>query len=85
MKDFVSPIPALQMTPIGKHNPFLILTCDGLYEKMNYEELITLTYESIEKHKKKDFDAVATEMIAESLKRGSMDNHTAIVVFFKWK
>ncbi|EMS15790.1 protein phosphatase family protein [Entamoeba histolytica HM-3:IMSS] len=52
---------------------------------MNYEELITLTYESIEKHKKKDFDAVATEMIAESLKRGSMDNHTAIVVFFKWK
>nr|BAN40449.1 protein phosphatase 2C, putative [Entamoeba invadens] len=85
MKDFVSPIPALQMTPIGKNNPFLILTCDGLYEKMNYEELITLTYESIEKHKKKEFDAVAKDMVEESLKKGSMDNHTAIVVFFKWK
>ena len=42
MKDFVSPIPALQMTPIGKNNPYLIVTCDGLYEKMDYDELVSL-------------------------------------------
>ncbi|KAL7713930.1 Protein phosphatase 2C [Entamoeba marina] len=85
MKDFVSPTPALQMTPIGKNNPFLIVTCDGLYEKMNYEELVNVAWESIEKHKKKDFNAVAKDMVTESLKRGSTDNHTAIIVWFKWK
>ena len=86
MKDFVSPLPALQMTPIGKHNPFLFITCDGLYEKMNYDDLCALCNTQIAAHqKKKEYDLVATEMINESLKRGSTDNHTCIVIVFKWK
>ena len=85
MKDFVSPIPALQMTPIGKSNPYLLITCDGLYEKMNYDDIIEVSHQAIEAHKKKDFDAVAKDIVQESLKRGSTDNHTCIVVYFKWK
>ena len=86
MKDFVSPIPALQMTPIGKNNPYLIVTCDGLYEKMDYDELVTLTHETFEKQKKKiNMDEIAKTLVTTSLEKGSMDNHTAIVVHFKWK
>ena len=82
MKDFVSPIPALQMTPIGKNNPYLIVTCDGLYEKMDYDEVLDFFVEKLEEGLNAEDTAKALTNVA--YERGSRDNCSCIVVLLNW-
>ena len=85
LKDYVSVIPSLQMTPIGKNNPFLLISCDGLYEKFDYEQLVTFAEECYNNNKGKDLNAVCKAIVDEALKRETGDNCTILMVVFKWK
>jgi serine/threonine protein phosphatase PrpC len=74
---FVIAEPHTRSYPIDECE-FIILACDGLWDKLTYQDACNLTVQCLAQNKS---PAEISEYLAkESLDRGSLDNITVIVV-----
>lgn len=81
--NYVSNEPFIGSYPLDDTYDFLVLACDGLWDKLTHQDVVDIVAE----HRKQGMGA---EQISEilcntSLQRNSADNISAIVVFFQWR
>jgi len=81
--DFVSAEPYINKVEITPNNPFMILACDGLWDKLTYQDAIDFIATC--KSEGKSPSETAELIVKHSLDLGSLDNVTAIVVYFSWE
>lgn len=79
---FVSPIPDITEIPLNRDVKFIIIACDGLWEKMNYDTAVALCAKN--KEAGMDPTANARSLVQASLDAGTTDNVTCIVVYIDW-
>lgn len=80
--DFVSAEPFIQKMELSPANPFMIIACDGLWDKLTYEDAVEFVKQ--QKAQGKDPTETAQLLVKHSLDLGSLDNVTAIVVYLDW-
>lgn len=78
--DFVSAIPYIQKLTLDPHQDhFLIISCDGLWDRMSYEYAVDLVSNC--RNEGKTAQQTADILVRNAIERGSLDNVTAIVVY----
>lgn len=80
--DFVSAEPYVNKVELTPSNPFLIIACDGLWDKLTYDEAIQFIAKM--RSEGKDPTETAQAIVKHSLDLGTMDNVTVIVVYLDW-
>jgi serine/threonine protein phosphatase PrpC len=65
---------------ISLGDEFVILACDGLWEKLSSQEAVNFVRRKLSDHH--DAQRAADELVDKALSRASSDNVTAIVVVF---
>jgi len=70
----------LNKIEILPEHDFLIISCDGLWDKLTYDEAVEFVANA--KSEGKQPEEVAQLLVKDALERGTMDNVTAIVVYF---
>jgi len=80
--DFVSADPFINKVELNPKNPFLIIACDGLWDKLTYQEAVDF----VARYKEvgKEPSETAQLLVKHALDLGSFDNVTAIVVYLHW-
>jgi len=78
--DFVSPEPHINKIILQPEDEFLIVSCDGLWDKLSYETAVEFVSQC--KAQGKDPTEAAQLLVQDSLERGTLDNVTAIIVYF---
>eukprot|EP01102_Stenamoeba_stenopodia_P021981 TRINITY_DN89_c0_g1_i2.p1 TRINITY_DN89_c0_g1~~TRINITY_DN89_c0_g1_i2.p1 ORF type:complete len:450 (-),score=95.97 TRINITY_DN89_c0_g1_i2:118-1467(-) len=81
--NFVSVEPALKTLTLKPVDEFVILACDGLWDKVGYQDAVNLV--ASKRAEGMTAAQIAQELVAEAVRRDSMDNVSAVVVFFKWE
>jgi protein phosphatase 2C family protein 2/3 len=78
--------PEITTLKINKEHDFIILGCDGIYDKMTNEDTIGVVWDTMKKREAKsihDLLKVGVEnIVKDSLLRKSLDNVTAIIIAF---
>eukprot|EP00027_Filamoeba_sp_ATCC50430_P014235 CAMPEP_0168564608 /NCGR_PEP_ID=MMETSP0413-20121227/13343_1 /TAXON_ID=136452 /ORGANISM="Filamoeba nolandi, Strain NC-AS-23-1" /LENGTH=600 /DNA_ID=CAMNT_0008596305 /DNA_START=47 /DNA_END=1846 /DNA_ORIENTATION=- len=78
--DFVSALPYIQkLTLDPQQDHFLIISCDGLWDRMSYEYAVDLVSNC--RNEGKTAQQTADILVQNGIDRGSLDNVTAIVVY----
>jgi len=80
--DYVSAEPAIKMIELTNDDHFIILACDGLWDKVTYQEAVDFVYKV--RKNGKSAEEISKAMVKEALERNSLDNITVVVVFLKW-
>lgn len=80
--DFVSAEPYVHRIELSPHNRFIVVACDGLWDKLTYEDAVEFV--SKKKDAGKDPTETAQLLVKHALDCGSFDNITAIVVYLDW-
>jgi len=80
---FVSNEPFIDHRILTKADKCLILACDGLWDKINYQDAAEITLSALSSGK--DATTIATMLANEALNRASRDNVTVIVIILNWK
>mmetsp|Transcript_34300 Transcript_34300/g.43801 ORF Transcript_34300/g.43801 Transcript_34300/m.43801 type:complete len:97 (+) Transcript_34300:1-291(+) len=82
IKSFVIAEPSISVHRFSKSQrhgkTFIILACDGVWDVISDENATQFVLEKLEQDK--DLDAIAKELVTESINRGSTDNITALIV-----
>ena len=73
--------PELKMITLGKEDEFLIISSDGLWEVFTNENAVDFARRRLQEHN--DARACCRELVEEAIKRGAVDNLTALVVCFQ--
>lgn len=60
-----------------------VVACDGLWDKITYAEAVQMVGE--QRRAGLNATAIADFLTREALRRQSLDNVSAIVVFFQWE
>ena len=81
-KEYVSVEPNIVSRPLTRHDQFAIVACDGLWDKVSYDDAMREAARL--KDAGKSPDDIARHLCQLTLDRGSTDNVTIIVVFFNW-
>lgn len=81
-KMFVSNQPYVNARVLSKKDQFVILGCDGLWDKVTYQDAVNFVFELIAQ--KKSPEEISAALCKLALDRGSLDNVTAIVVLLSW-
>jgi len=83
--DFVSSDPFLKAVPIDENCQFMVIACDGLWDKMTYSEAVDLVsvLPKTGKNAVTPEDA-AKKLVTTALEKGTLDNVSCIVVYFSW-
>eukprot|EP01116_Phalansterium_solitarium_P015173 TRINITY_DN3337_c0_g1_i1.p1 TRINITY_DN3337_c0_g1~~TRINITY_DN3337_c0_g1_i1.p1 ORF type:complete len:517 (-),score=136.78 TRINITY_DN3337_c0_g1_i1:11-1561(-) len=76
---FVSNVPHVASMDLGHEHLFMVLSCDGLWDKMTYEDVVASVAASRDKGLSPT-DA-AKVLVQAASDRGSLDNISAIVVY----
>lgn len=79
---FVTAEPYITVRPLTRTDQFLVVACDGLWDKVSYQEAVDLVM--AHRDSGRNPEECAQALAKMSLDRGSMDNVTVIVVFFTW-
>ena len=61
---------------------FLVVACDGLWDKLTYQEVVDFVSRSFDSGN--DVQQTSALLARESIDRGSSDNVTVIVVALQW-
>jgi len=77
--DFVSPDPFINKLDYIPEYDFLIISCDGLWDKLSYEQAVDFV--AAAKKSGKDALETAQLLVKDSLDKGTLDNVTAIVIY----
>ena len=80
--DTVTSIPFVVHVELTPDNQFMIIACDGMWDRVTYREAVTLCSEAF-RNGKSPRDAAAL-LVATALERRTLDNVSCIVVRFKW-
>jgi len=80
--DFVSAIPYVNKLQLTRNHPFMVIACDGLWDKLSYEDAVEFIARA--KDSGKDPTETSQLLVKHALESGSLDNITAIVVYLKW-
>jgi len=80
--DFVSAVPYINKVEINSNNPFMIIACDGLWDKLTYQNAVDFVVKC--RKEGKTPSETAQLIVKHSLDLGSLDNVTAIIVYFSW-
>jgi len=66
-------------------NDLLLIACDGIFEQMSNDEACALVYKGYQEQSadKKDPAVVAAALLDASLRKGSKDNHSAMIISFE--
>eukprot|EP01116_Phalansterium_solitarium_P024318 TRINITY_DN8882_c0_g1_i1.p1 TRINITY_DN8882_c0_g1~~TRINITY_DN8882_c0_g1_i1.p1 ORF type:complete len:1066 (+),score=278.98 TRINITY_DN8882_c0_g1_i1:240-3437(+) len=78
-ENFVSAEPFVRKLELAQEHEFVILSCDGLWEKMAYQEAVDLVAAS--KDEGLAAEVACRALVARALELGSLDNVTAVVVY----
>ena len=76
---FIIPHPEIWEDVVTPSNQVLVLASDGLWDAVENEEATRLAL----KHRSRGAEAAARALVAEAYSRGSVDNISAVVVFFR--
>jgi len=79
---FVSNDPFLQVVPVGADVPFMIVACDGLWDKCTYQEAVDFV-DGVRKSGNSPTEA-AKLLVRKVLDAGTLDNVSVIIVYFNW-
>jgi len=79
---FVSNDPFLQTVQIDPDVPFMVIACDGLWDRCTYQEAVDYV-ESLRKEGTSPADA-ARLLVRKALDAGTLDNVSVIIVYFSW-
>jgi len=77
--DFVSPDPFINKIDYIPEYDFLIISCDGLWDKLSYEQAVDFV--GAAKKSGKDALDTAQLLVKDALDKGTLDNVTAIVIY----
>jgi len=80
--DFVSSDPFTRVVPIDQDIPFMIVACDGLWDRCTYQEAVDFV-ENLRKSGTSPTDA-AKFLVRKVLDAGTLDNVSVIIVYFSW-
>jgi len=82
LADFVSAVPYINTVEIDTKHPFMVVACDGLWDKLTYQEAVDF----VAKYKKqgKNPTEIAKLIVEYALDQGTLDNVTVVIVFFTW-
>jgi len=80
--DFVSGDPYVLKVDLSPNNPFIVIACDGLWDKVTYEEAVEFVAKA--KESGKDPTETSQLLVKHALELGSFDNITTIVVYLNW-
>lgn len=78
--DYVSAEPYILKQTISHEHDFLIVACDGLWDKLTYDDAVQFV--AVHKASGKTATETAQLLVKNALDRGTLDNVTAIVVYF---
>jgi integrin-linked kinase-associated serine/threonine phosphatase 2C len=79
---FVSCEPHVVVRPLVRNDSFLVVACDGLWDKVSYQEAVDFV--AAHRDSGETPERVAEALAKLSLDRGSLDNVTVVVVYFIW-
>ena len=81
-KEYVSIAPYVCVQQLSRQDDALIVACDGLWDKITYEEAAN----EVAKHRKNGLtpQQAAEELVKLAYEKGSQDNITAVVVYLYW-
>jgi len=78
--------PEITTLKINKEHDFIVLGCDGIFDKLTNEDTIGVVWETLKKREAKSIHDLlklgVENIIRESLLRKSLDNVTAIIIAF---
>jgi len=80
--DFVSKDPFLKCVTIDPDVPFLIVACDGLWDKVTYQQAVDFV--SSRYVNGVSPEDTARQLVEKALKDGTLDNVSVIIVYFSW-
>lgn len=80
---FVSGVPFVQKMKLTSNNPFIVIACDGLWDKVTYEEAVEFVSKA--KASGKNPTETAQLLVKHALDLGSFDNVTIIIVYLNWE
>eukprot|EP01103_Thecamoeba_quadrilineata_P015538 TRINITY_DN4944_c0_g1_i1.p1 TRINITY_DN4944_c0_g1~~TRINITY_DN4944_c0_g1_i1.p1 ORF type:complete len:596 (-),score=106.06 TRINITY_DN4944_c0_g1_i1:21-1808(-) len=80
--NFVSAEPYIAQRDLIEGDEFLIVACDGLWDKITYQDAVDFVGKSTDEGL--DPKQTSCLLAREAIDRGSTDNVTVVVVFFKW-
>jgi len=85
-KDFVSSDPFLKTVQIGPDVPFMILACDGLWDKVTYQAAVDFVANLHKGGGKGSLspEEAAQMLVKKALDDGTLDNVSVIIVYFTW-
>jgi len=72
--------PEIKEVTLESDAHFLVMGCDGLYEKFSNDEIVSFIKQKISS---KPLEAIIQQLVDEALDRGTEDNITVMVVKFK--
>lgn len=81
-KMFVSNQPYVSSRVLSKKDQFIVLGCDGLWDKVSYQDAVDFVFGLLAQ--KKSAEDISAALCKLALDRGSLDNVTAIVVLLSW-
>mmetsp|Transcript_15919 Transcript_15919/g.62203 ORF Transcript_15919/g.62203 Transcript_15919/m.62203 type:complete len:600 (-) Transcript_15919:85-1884(-) len=81
--NFVSSEPFLNQIELKPEHHFLLLGCDGLFDKMTPQAVADIVAEGHATGR--SVNQICNTLVDQALQRGSMDNVTVVLVEFKWK
>lgn len=79
---FVSAEPYVAKFPLSPANPFVVIACDGLWDKVSYEEAVEFVAKA--KGQGKTPTETSQLLVKHALELGSFDNVTIIIVYLVW-
>eukprot|EP01121_Diplochlamys_sp_Union-15-3_P009811 TRINITY_DN2692_c0_g1_i3.p1 TRINITY_DN2692_c0_g1~~TRINITY_DN2692_c0_g1_i3.p1 ORF type:complete len:501 (-),score=75.39 TRINITY_DN2692_c0_g1_i3:31-1533(-) len=74
--------PVIQKRILSKHDEFIVLACDGLFDVMSSQDVRDFVSSELESSHG-DVDAVAAALANQALKIGSKDNISIVIVLIK--
>lgn len=72
--------PEVQQIELTEEDEFMIMGCDGIWDVMTSQNAVTLVRQWLRRHD--DPQQCARELVAEALRRHTLDNLTVIVICF---
>jgi len=80
--DFVSAVPFIRKIQLTPDTTFLVIACDGLWDKLTYQDAVDFTANAVKCGK--EVNETAQLIVQDSLDKGTLDNVTAIVIYLSW-
>jgi len=79
---WLSAVPDIKLKSIKKETEFLVLGCDGLFDKLSNDEVVNFVREKIQLGYE-NIASVCDKLVVHAYDRGSTDNISCIIVSFQ--